>query len=76
VIDKPDDMFEEVPVAFVVALEPSAELEALILGRCKEALSKFKCPKEPVGLKRYKYAIILESSDVSGSHEQLSTDQS
>lgn len=46
VIGKPDDMLEEVPVAFVVALEPSAELEALILGRCKEALSKFKCPRE------------------------------
>jgi crotonobetaine/carnitine-CoA ligase len=46
VIGKPDDMLEEVPVAFVVALDPSAELEARILALCMEALAKFKLPRE------------------------------
>ncbi len=46
VIGKPDDMLEEVPVAFVVALEPTAELEARIFAYCREALSKFKHPRE------------------------------
>jgi carnitine-CoA ligase len=46
VIGKPDDMLEEVPVAFVVAREPSAELEARIMAFCAEALSKFKRPRE------------------------------
>ena len=46
VIGKPDEMLEEVPVAFVVALAPSAELEARILAHCTDALAKFKHPRE------------------------------
>jgi crotonobetaine/carnitine-CoA ligase len=46
VIGKPDDMLEEVPVAFVVAREPSPELEARILAFCAEALARFKQPRE------------------------------
>jgi crotonobetaine/carnitine-CoA ligase len=46
VVGKPDDMLEEVPVAFVVSLEPSPELEARILAVCRESLSKFKHPRE------------------------------
>jgi len=46
VIGKPDDMLEEVPVAFVVALDPSPDLEARILAFCAEALARFKQPRE------------------------------
>jgi crotonobetaine/carnitine-CoA ligase len=46
VIGKPDEMLEEVPIAFVVALEPSAELEARILAHCSDALARFKHPRE------------------------------
>jgi crotonobetaine/carnitine-CoA ligase len=46
VIGKPDEMLEEVPVAFVVALEPSPELEAKITALCEEVLAKFKQPRE------------------------------
>jgi crotonobetaine/carnitine-CoA ligase len=46
VIGKPDDMLDEVPVAFVVAREPSAGLEAEIMGVCERALSKFKRPRQ------------------------------
>jgi crotonobetaine/carnitine-CoA ligase len=46
VIGKPDDMLEEVPVAFVVALAPSPDLEAQILAFCAEVLAKFKQPRE------------------------------
>jgi carnitine-CoA ligase len=46
VIGKPDEMLEEVPVAFVVALEPSPELEARIFAHCKDALARFKHPRE------------------------------
>jgi len=46
VIGKPDEMLEEVPIAFVVAFEPSAELEARILAYCRDALAKFKHPRE------------------------------
>ena len=46
VVGKPDDMLEEVPIAFVVAKEPSPELERLILALCAEALAKFKQPRE------------------------------
>jgi len=46
VIGRPDEMLEEVPVAFVVALEPSPELEARILAHCRDVLAKFKHPKE------------------------------
>lgn len=46
VIGKPDDMLEEVPVAFVVALEPSSELETRIRAFCEEALARFKQPRE------------------------------
>jgi carnitine-CoA ligase len=46
VIGKPDDMLEEVPIAFVVAHEASPELEQRILSFCAEALAKFKQPRE------------------------------
>ena len=46
VIGKPDEMLEEVPVAFVVALEPSTELEKQIFTICAESLAKFKQPRE------------------------------
>jgi crotonobetaine/carnitine-CoA ligase len=46
VVGKPDDMLEEIPVAFVVAKEPSPELERRILAVCAEALAKFKQPRE------------------------------
>ena len=57
VVGKPDDMLDEVPVAFVVAKSPSPELHASIALACNEKLSKFKVPREirfidalPVGL--------------------------
>jgi crotonobetaine/carnitine-CoA ligase len=46
VVGKPDEMLEEVPVAFVVAREPSAQLEADIMALCAQALSRFKRPRE------------------------------
>jgi crotonobetaine/carnitine-CoA ligase len=46
VVGKPDEMLEEVPVAFVVASEPSPELETRIMALCAEALAKFKQPRE------------------------------
>jgi crotonobetaine/carnitine-CoA ligase len=46
VVGKPDDMLEEVPVAFVVARDPSAKLEAEIVAVCEVALSRFKRPRE------------------------------
>ena len=46
VIGKPDEMLEEVPVAFVVALDASVELERRIFSSCAESLSSFKRPRE------------------------------
>lgn len=46
VVGKPDDMLEEVPVAFVVAHDPGAKLEADILAMCANVLSRFKRPRE------------------------------
>jgi crotonobetaine/carnitine-CoA ligase len=46
VIGKPDDMLEEVPIAFVVAADPCPQLEERILGYCAEALARFKQPRE------------------------------
>jgi crotonobetaine/carnitine-CoA ligase len=46
VIGKPDDMLDEVPVAFVVAREPSENLSKQILDLCTEVLSRFKRPRE------------------------------
>jgi crotonobetaine/carnitine-CoA ligase len=46
VIGKPDEMLDEIPVAFVVAKEPSPELEKRILSFCAETLSKFKQPRD------------------------------
>jgi len=46
VIGKPDDMLDEVPVAFVVAREPSEALSKEILALCGEVLSRFKRPRE------------------------------
>jgi crotonobetaine/carnitine-CoA ligase len=48
VVGRPDDMLEEVPVAFVVARQPCAELEADIMARCTTALARFKRPREIV----------------------------
>ncbi|MDB6091712.1 MAG: ATP-dependent acyl-CoA ligase [Gammaproteobacteria bacterium] len=48
VVGRPDDMLEEVPVAFVVARQPCAELEADIMARCTAALARFKRPREIV----------------------------
>jgi acyl-coenzyme A synthetase/AMP-(fatty) acid ligase len=46
VIGRPDDMLDEVPVAFVVARAPSVGLEAEIMGVCEQALSRFKRPRQ------------------------------
>jgi carnitine-CoA ligase len=46
VVGKPDKMYDEVPVAFVVAAAPSPDLEKTILGICAERLSTFKRPHE------------------------------
>jgi len=45
-VGKPDPMLEEVPVAFVVATTPCAELEQQILEMCASVLAKFKRPRE------------------------------
>jgi crotonobetaine/carnitine-CoA ligase len=46
VVGKPDPMLEEVPVAFVVATTPCAELEQQILEMCASVLARFKRPRE------------------------------
>jgi crotonobetaine/carnitine-CoA ligase len=46
IIGKPDAMLDEVPVAFVVAREPSEALAQQILMLCGEVLSRFKRPRE------------------------------
>jgi len=46
VVGKPDDMLEEVPVAFVVARDPGPQLSVAITTLCNEALSRFKRPRE------------------------------
>lgn len=46
VVGKPDDMLDEVPVAFVVAETPSAALHDAISRMCEQKLSKFKLPNE------------------------------
>jgi carnitine-CoA ligase len=46
VVGKPDEMLEEVPVAFVVASEPTPDLAARINALCDEVLSRFKRPRE------------------------------
>ncbi|WP_370309847.1 AMP-binding protein [Sinimarinibacterium flocculans] len=46
VVGKPDDMRDELPVAFVVAERPGAELEAAIRACCEDKLSAFKRPHE------------------------------
>lgn len=44
-IGRPDPMLDEVPVVFVVAKNPHAELEALILSTCRARLADFKVPR-------------------------------
>lgn len=46
VVGKPDPMRDEVPVAFVVAAQPGANLEQAIFAACEEKLSSFKRPRE------------------------------
>jgi crotonobetaine/carnitine-CoA ligase len=46
VVGRADPMLDEVPVAFVVAEMPGAELEAAIHAACRRALSDFKRPRE------------------------------
>ncbi len=46
VVGKPHPMRDEVPVAFVVARTPGAELEGAIATACAEKLSAFKRPHE------------------------------
>jgi crotonobetaine/carnitine-CoA ligase len=46
VVGKPDRMYDEVPVAFVVATTPGPELRKTILLTCEEKLSAFKRPRE------------------------------
>jgi crotonobetaine/carnitine-CoA ligase len=46
VVGKPDDMLDEVPVAFVVAAGETEGLAEAIDSRCRENLSAFKRPRE------------------------------
>lgn len=46
VVGKPDALLDEVPVAFVVAARPAAELQHAILAQCARVLSDFKRPRE------------------------------
>jgi len=46
VVGKRDTMLDEVPVAFVVATNPGAELRAEIVAVCESKLSSFKRPRE------------------------------
>jgi carnitine-CoA ligase len=46
VIGRPDIMLDEVPVAFVVAKNPSEQLTARINALCTEVLARFKRPQE------------------------------
>ena len=46
VVGKPDEMLDEVPVAFVVADSQSADLSKAIAETCEQKLSKFKIPRE------------------------------
>jgi carnitine-CoA ligase len=46
VVGRPDPMLDEVPVAFVVARQPGAELAAEIKAHCDSALSDFKRPRD------------------------------
>lgn len=45
VVGKPDLIYDEVPVACVVASDPCAALEEEILEKCRQKLSKFKQPR-------------------------------
>jgi len=46
VVGKPDDMLDEVAVAFVVAGAPSPSLARSIMAACEEKLSAFKRPRQ------------------------------
>jgi crotonobetaine/carnitine-CoA ligase len=46
VVGKPHPMLQEVPVAFVLAVDPRAGLADEILARCRANLAEFKVPRE------------------------------
>jgi len=46
VVARGDDMLHEVPVAFVIASQPSIGLAELIKARCMDQLASFKVPRE------------------------------
>ena len=46
VVGRPDPMLDEVPVAFVVARQPSEALRGEILAVCERSLSDFKRPRD------------------------------
>jgi acyl-CoA synthetase (AMP-forming)/AMP-acid ligase II len=46
VVARPDDRWGEVPVAFVVMAEGSDATESLIIEHCRQALARFKVPKQ------------------------------
>jgi crotonobetaine/carnitine-CoA ligase len=46
VVAMPDKMYEEVPVAYVIALAPDPTLAERVLARCKEQLAAFKVPRQ------------------------------
>lgn len=48
VVGRPDPVYDEVPVACVVASSPSGFLKTQIMGRCQEKLSKFKQPRDVI----------------------------
>ncbi len=46
VVGRPDDMLSEVPVAFVIAADPSPALREQIDATCRERLAAFKVPRD------------------------------
>ncbi|GGC88058.1 AMP-binding protein [Chelatococcus reniformis] len=46
VVGRPDPVYDEVPVACIVAAEPGAALECEIMDACRLKLSKFKQPRQ------------------------------
>jgi crotonobetaine/carnitine-CoA ligase len=46
VVGKPHPMLDEVPVAFVLPLQPDPSLAARVLAACREKLADFKVPRE------------------------------
>ncbi len=48
VVGKPHDMLDEVPVAFVLPLQPDPTLAARVLTACREKLANFKVPHDVI----------------------------